>query len=469
MKAFFYSFALLAASFMAIGQPGTLDATFNPGSGANNEYVRRIIVQPDGKILASGAFTQFNGQNKPYLVRLNADGSIDESFNIGTGFNNPIGDIALQSDGKIVVGGSFSSFNGSAANYIVRLNPDGSRDDSFSSGIGPNGSIGCIALAPDGRIYISGNFSMFDNVQRLRIACLSSSGSLLTSFDPLGGLDGLIYGMKVQPDGKIVAGGTFTSYNNLPAGRIVRILPSGLPDPGFDPGTAVPSLYQYLINSISLQEDGKIIAAGVFNSFNNQTVKNIVRLMPNGQLDANFNPPVFNDQIESAVSLPNGKIAVVGRFTSGSSISRNRVAGLNSDGTMDMNFNPGTGASAITYVVTPYGSNKLMIGGFFTTYNGTSRGRIARINAESFTNLPETCHNEAVASVQWINSTNLLKISPNSNEIVKVLIYNAEGQMVHSQSTSGQTEIHLDKLHDGVYCFVLQGNQQYQKSRFMKF
>lgn len=75
MKALFFSIACLAASLIATGQPGTIDASFNPVSGANNEYVRRIVVQPDGKILVAGAFTQFNGQNKPYLVRLDADGS----------------------------------------------------------------------------------------------------------------------------------------------------------------------------------------------------------------------------------------------------------------------------------------------------------------------------------------------------------------------------------------------------------
>lgn len=353
MKALLFSIACLVASFLVIGQPGTIDATFNPVSGANNEYVRRIVVQPDGKILVAGAFTQFNGQNKPYLVRLNSDGSLDENFNIGSGFNGPVGDIGLQNDGKIVVGGSFTSFNGTAAERILRLNPDGSRDGSFSIGLGPNGAIGCLLVTPERKVYISGNFALFDGIQRLRIARLTSSGSLDNSFDPQAGLDGLAYTMALQPDGNLLIGGNFSNYNNVPSGRIARILPSGQADPAFNPGTGVPSINQS-INSISLQEDGKIIVAGLFTSFNDQPLRHIVRLLPNGQLDANFNPPVFSDQIESVVSLPNGKIVLAGRFTSGSSIARNRIAGLNSNGSMDLNFNPGNGASAIAYVVTPY-------------------------------------------------------------------------------------------------------------------
>lgn len=467
MKALLYSFVLLAASFVALGQPGTIDPTFNPGSGANNEYVRRIIVQPDGKILVAGAFTQFNGVNKPYLVRLNADGSLDETFNLGSGFNAGIGDIGLQNDGKIVVGGSFTSFNGTAAERILRLNPDGSRDGSFSIGLGPNGSVGCLLVTPEQKVYISGNFSMFNGIQRLRIARLSSNGTLDTSFDPQGGLNGLAYSMALQTDNKLVVGGNFTSYNDIPVGRLVRILPTGQADASFNPGTAVSNINQN-INTISLQEDGKIIVAGLFTSFNNQAVKHIVRLMPDGQLDATFNPPVFSDQIESVVSLPNGKIAVVGRFTSASSIARNRVAGLNSDGSMDMNFNPGTGASAITYDIKPYGINKLMIGGYFTTYNVTSRGRIARINAESFTSAYEPLETTRLGNCVWRSNEQSLEIVPFNDEEYTASIIDSAGRLILKQNLSGKTLLSLSWLEPGVYHVSLQGKIERQSTRIIK-
>lgn len=85
MRAIICAIAMMFVTLSLFAQPGSIDLTFNPGSGANNEFVRRTLVQPDGKILVAGAFTQFNGQNKAYLVRLNPDGSMDEPSTQETG------------------------------------------------------------------------------------------------------------------------------------------------------------------------------------------------------------------------------------------------------------------------------------------------------------------------------------------------------------------------------------------------
>jgi hypothetical protein len=87
---------------MALGQPETLDPTLKPRTGANNESVRRIIVQPDRKVPVVGSFTQFNGQILKYLVRLKANGRLDETIYMGLGFNAEIGDTTLHMDGKIM-------------------------------------------------------------------------------------------------------------------------------------------------------------------------------------------------------------------------------------------------------------------------------------------------------------------------------------------------------------------------------
>lgn len=467
MKTFISTFVLVLATLTLTAQPGTLDLTFNPGSGANNEYVRRIVVQPDGKILVAGEFTQFNGQNFKYLVRLNANGSLDETFNTGSGFNGAIGDIALQSNGKIIVGGSFSSFNGTSAQYLLRLNADGSRDGNFSTGTGPNGSVGCILAAPDGDIFISGNFNSFNGVMRNRIAKLGSNGSLATSFDPLVGLDGLVYAMALQNDGALLIGGNFSNFNNIPVGRIAKILSNGQPDPSFNPGTAIQAINQH-INSISLQSDGKIIAAGLFTSFNGQTIRNIVRLLPNGQIDPLFTPPTFSDQLESVVSLPNGKIAVGGRFTSSSPLSRKYLTMLNNNGTIDETFNYGTGPTALIFKVAPYGSDKLMIGGYFTSYNGTSRGRIARINVESFTHLPEKEINTKLANYSWSNSIQTLNIKPLRENKLELHVFDLNGHLVRQQTITGESDISFTGLREGIYHFVLRDGHYVQTERLIK-
>lgn len=110
-----------------------------------------------------------------------------------------------------------------------------------------------------------------------------------------------------------------------------------------------------------------------------------------------------------------------------------------------------------------------MIGGYFTTYNGTPRGRIARINAESFTNLEESLSEEPLASIQWLNNSRIMRIIPKINEKIELHIYNSEGQIIQKQSTTGQVEISLTRLKNGAYCIALYTNQFYQYFKFIKF
>src|SRR5204863_3753591 len=102
------------------------DITFNIGTGTVGYAVEAISIQSDGKVIIGGVFTTYNGVAKNHIARLNTDGSLDASFNSGTGPNNSVYSTALQSDGKIIVGGTFMSYNGTAINKIARLNTDGS-------------------------------------------------------------------------------------------------------------------------------------------------------------------------------------------------------------------------------------------------------------------------------------------------------------------------------------------------------
>src|SRR5690606_15315912 len=119
---------------------GSIDATFNVGTGSN-DAVRALAIQSDGKIIIGGSFTSYNGTTKNHIARINANGSIDNTFNVGTGFSSfsQIKNIQLQSDGKIIVVGEFTSYNGTSRSGIVRINTNGSIDTSFNPGTGANG------------------------------------------------------------------------------------------------------------------------------------------------------------------------------------------------------------------------------------------------------------------------------------------------------------------------------------------
>jgi uncharacterized delta-60 repeat protein len=190
MKKLLLIMLMLAQSLWLFGQDGSLDPSFDVGQleliqGGINGPVFTNVVQPDGKILVGGDFLRYNNSNRNNIARLNEDGSLDTSFNsTGGGTNNVVLNMALQPDSKIIVVGNFTTYRGVSANRIVRLNQDGSMDTSFNSGAGANNSIRIAMIQPDGKIIIGGSFTSYNGTAVNRIARLNADGSLDTSFDP---------------------------------------------------------------------------------------------------------------------------------------------------------------------------------------------------------------------------------------------------------------------------------------------
>ncbi len=138
------------------------------------DIVYAIVVQPDGKILFGGTFwQQYDGVDRAGIARANTDGSIDTSFDPGNGANGTVYAIYLQSDGRVLVGGAFNQFNGSARLGIARLNANGSLDASFDPGAGANDLVYAVARQSDGKALIGGAFTAYDGVTRNRVARLN--------------------------------------------------------------------------------------------------------------------------------------------------------------------------------------------------------------------------------------------------------------------------------------------------------
>ena len=154
------------------------------------------------------------------------DGSLDPSFDPNA--NGVIERLVVQPDGKILIGGAFTEVDGTTRNRIARLMPDGLLDLSFDPGTGADISLRTVIVLPDGKILIGGSFTQFNGTPRNKIARLMLNGSLDLSFDPGAGINpGLIRTLAMQRDGKILIGGLFTSFNGTPHKIITRlILPS---------------------------------------------------------------------------------------------------------------------------------------------------------------------------------------------------------------------------------------------------
>lgn len=378
---------ILAGVSGALAQPGTLDPSFNPGTGAN-DIVMTTVLQPDGNILIGGAFTNYDATSQNRIARLRVDGSLDDTFYTGVGANGLVSFIIPQPDGKILIGGQFSSFNGIGQNNIARLDADGTIDTSFNPGTGADYWVTSAALQPDGKLLIGGWFYYYNGIERNRIARINGDGSIDTSFDPGTGIDSWswINAIVLQPDGKVLIAGEFTTYNGIERNRIARLNPDGSLDTSFDPGNG-PS---EVVKSILLQPDGKILIGGLFSNYNGTARNRIARLNPDGSLDTSFNPGAgANSSVVTIDVQVDGKILIGGDFFSYDGEARNFVARLNTDGTLDDSFNPGTGANYNVWSIRVQPDNKILIGGYFSTFNAIRRNRIARLIGDSSIGISE--------------------------------------------------------------------------------
>ena len=218
---------------------GAIDPAFAPGLGAASS-ISTMAVQADGKIIVSGPFATMNGVPRNRIARLNADGSVDTTFNPGTGFtggSGAPGRLVLQPDGKILATGGGLMYNGVAVD-LVRINPDGSRDETFTVSSTPVGNISGLALQPDGKILIGGSFTSINGVARSRIARLNSNGELDLSFNAEVGSANVGH-IIVESTGKITIGGLFSTVNGVTRNNLARLESNGALDTTFDPSSGV--------------------------------------------------------------------------------------------------------------------------------------------------------------------------------------------------------------------------------------
>ena len=374
---------------------GQINTTFNVGTGLNGTPAngnRGIVVQPDGKIIIIGSFTSYNGTLANGIIRLNSNGSVDGTFVYGSGFSGPPASypntIALQSDGKLVVGGAFTSYQGTSANGIIRLNTDGSIDGTFVYGIGFStlGIVYTLSIQSDGKIVVGGAFTSYQGTSASRIIRLNTDGSIDGTFVYGSGFTGVgayVYGMAIQSDGKIICIGAFTTYNGTTtASAIARLNTNGSIDLAFINGVGFGGSLLNL-DAIAIQSDGKIVIGGNgFNSYNGISRNCIVRINTDASIDNTFVVGTgFNGAGFGVYSLgiqSNGKIVCVGNFTTYNGTSANRIIRLDTNGSVDtsflygVGFNLGAGSVALT-------STSMYVSGSFATYQGQSYPRIISI------------------------------------------------------------------------------------------
>ncbi len=420
-----------APGLARLNSDGSIDTTFNCGSGFDQLVSAKILVQTDGKIIIGGFFNSFNGAGQGRFLRLNSDGTLDSAFmsNVGTGFDNAVKSLDLQSDGKILLAGYFSSYNGTSKSAVARINGDGtidstftavisggsfvlmdvvkaqsdgkiiiggsaiiyspfgfknvltrvnangSADGTFSSSIGLTGSVYSIAQQPDAKILLSGSFTLYAGSTNSKITRINVDGTNDSSFNPGTGPNNTISAMLLEPTwGKILVVGQFTAVNGSVINNIVRVNIDDSIDTSFSTGSG----FDGTVIEALLQSDGKVLLTGGFAKYNGSSVSPLVRLSSDGTLDSSINVgSTFPSGINSIVLQNDGKILVAGLNTGSYKIKR-----YNSDGSIDNSFSVGSGFDNVITRMVIQIDGKILVGGSFTTYLGAPQSRLVRLNSD---------------------------------------------------------------------------------------
>ena len=367
-----------ANRIIKITSGGTIDNTFNCGVGFNTS-VFCLEIQNDGKIVVGGDFTSYNGTSCNRIVRLNTNGTLDNTFSIGTGFDSTVWDIELTNTGLIYAGGTFNTYNGLGYRGVVRLNLDGSVDTLFNTLSGfTSANVRKILIDNSNNVYMGGFFNTYSSVTANNIIKLTPTGNIDISFNTGTGFNSGVVNMSFDSNGDIYVIGTFTTYSSIGNGYMIKLKPDGSKDATFNnSGRFLASNFNSL-KSILIDSNGKIIIGGIFTTYSLNFVSNILKLNTDGSVDGSFN--YFGAMLQN--NSPNvikedsqGNLIFVGNFNAYK--EPNSLYALNTyDAKKSTTYNPNYGFNASvssintqTRALLKSQSGNVYIGGFFENYN----------------------------------------------------------------------------------------------------
>ena len=383
------SISLFSGAVAIFGASG--GAELDPGFNANifiggregyfNHGVRTMALQADGKILIGGNFTNVNGAVRHSLARLNADGTLDETFAPTGTTNDFVRSIVVQADGKILFTGGAQPLTGSHQTTVVRLHGDGSRDAEFH--VPACWGVSQILLGRDGMIYICGTFGSVDELPRRYLARLHPNGVLDESYAPpvVGhpSTEGGMVHIAQQADSKILLAGMFSTTNG--GGIFERFNMDGSEDASFR-GSGV-----YFCSGLQVLPGGQILHVAS-TQFNSEYA--VLRVFDSsGNRVASFEDRnQIPGHLEATLLQPDGKIIFGGQFINSTINYGKHLARINPDGSLDRSFDVGSGfalapgskdyqvyANALAFQ--PDG--KILVGGQFHRYDGQPRTNLVRL------------------------------------------------------------------------------------------
>ncbi|MEL1246061.1 hypothetical protein AAEO56_17440 [Flavobacterium sp. DGU11] len=450
-------FLMCSASYSQIV---SLDESFNTTQFQQGRRVVDILTQPDGKILVAGNFTSYNGVEHNSLLRLNIDGSLDTTFDPGmsTGLNGQyyITSLAMDSFGKIYVGGNFNNFNGSSKKGVVRLNADGSVDPTFTFDFfSPNSQASVVydlAFDSSGKLLIAGNFwtttpSWGSATGLMRV---NYDGSYDNSFTRIAGDNDVIFKVLVQPDGKVLIGGYFnisTAPND--ADGLARLNADGTLDVSF---LSENDVFGFIYD-IYVDSNNKIILGGLFKkSFFSNQWNILARFNDSGSVDDSFNAFEVgflstSNNVVYSIKPYGSDILIGGRIPYYNGNPAGDLMLIGENGIADTSFDIGEGFESLSGAaeincITTQDDGKIIAGGYFSSYNGSTVHGLARL-------LPSNLGLEVPESSQFstiVFSENSVVHFNASNDISQIIVYDTLGREVLYKKGIFNKECLIDNL-----------------------
>lgn len=405
---------LLVALVTSTTSGQKLDHTFQTPLPIRSAYINAIVVQPDGKVLLGGDIKFFGTQRVHNLIRLEADGALDESFSFNGADDAIISNFALLPSGDIlVVSQKYDSYNDvlssdngilmkvnsdgaitkeistnmnphvfavdalgrivTVTDRLMRYNPDLTPDESFRE-FDANGSVTAVAITGE-KILVAGSFPVVQASQENDIVRLNSDGTIDPAFNTGEGTTDYIGSMTVQPDGKILIGNSYiNSFNGMMGGGLLRLNADGSVDNELNP----PRLNGPVSRVISAQ-DGIYVAA--FIEYGGETSDRLFRLHPNnGELDLTFPPARLDDfgAISLRMCMAGDQIILNNTQLMGNVFG---ISKFNNDGTYDEIFRPEVSRYG-TIDLADIHQDKLLVAGDFIRLNGMETYGIARLSLQ---------------------------------------------------------------------------------------
>jgi uncharacterized delta-60 repeat protein len=381
---------------------GTLDTSFALPVFIGGE-ASAMLRQSDGKIIVGGDFVATIGSRPRHLARLNADGTLDETFAVGSGFDAPVRALAFDSSGRILVGGEFLRHAGTAAAHLTRLLPDGSADPTFHGRSVLEGAVTGIGIQPDGGLVVSGTFTRVGASASGCLAWLGADGHLLSG-SPVGILPGSAAHLTPLADGRLLLagpglglirlkadrsvdwnfsppqmdiGGSIESYSRLHDGRLVvgarsiygggrisRLLEDGAIDATFAQQTQIeggPSC-------LAVLTDGSVVVGEETDAIGGHSGKSLQRLTDTGPVPISW-PAMFRPgRVAALVPADNGWWLAGGSFDRVGGLAAQNVARVSETGVPDPLFDSRYGCNGPVTSLLPLGDGSFLIGGTFTRY-----------------------------------------------------------------------------------------------------